>query len=473
MSKMNYEVSDNTKAILLLTAPLILGRSKQNHDLLKPREYQQLARCLWDAKLQPADLLRPEASQHLELCQAIVDKERLIRLMARGFLLSQVLERWHARSIWVISRADALYPSRFKSRLRDESPALLYGCGDISLIDNGGLAVVGSRNVGEELFSYTIKVGQLSAKAGKAIISGGAKGIDQAAMIGSLESGGKAVGVLAENLEKVSVSRGERNHIVDGRLVLISAYDPASGFNVGHAMQRNKLIYALADTSLVVNSDINKGGTWAGAIEQLNKFKFAPLYVRSTGERSTGLEALMKNGALPWPEPNNIHEFEMIFNESKKTNNNQTQPQLDLLNSSTFEEHSLDNAISYNNESNNRVNEELKEKINNRIAKTPSIDKVTADILLSRDLVEASAIKNAEEVSKSDKSMADKLFTEVKILINQLLVEPMKDNEVALALDITKIQAKKWLQRLVDSGVLKIDDASGLYTSADNSEKIK
>ena len=63
-------------------------------------------------------------------------------------------------------------------------------------------------------------------------------------------------------------------------------------------MQRNKLIYALADAALVVNSDLNKGGTWTGAIEQLERLKLVPVFVRSTGETSAGLEALRKRGAL-------------------------------------------------------------------------------------------------------------------------------------------------------------------------------
>jgi hypothetical protein len=41
-------------------------------------------------------------------------------------------------------------------------------------------------------------------------------------------------------------------------------------------MQRNKLIYALADAALVVTSDFQKGGTWAGAIEQLERLAFIP-----------------------------------------------------------------------------------------------------------------------------------------------------------------------------------------------------
>ena len=74
-------------------------------------------------------------------------------------------------------------------------------------------------------------------------------------------------------------------------------------------MQRNKLIYALADAALVVNSDFEKGGTWAGAVEQLEKLRLVPLYVRSRGEISTGLEALRRKGAAPWPDPVNPEAF--------------------------------------------------------------------------------------------------------------------------------------------------------------------
>jgi predicted Rossmann fold nucleotide-binding protein DprA/Smf involved in DNA uptake len=57
---------------------------------------------------------------------------------------------------------------------------------------------------------------------------------------------------------------------------------------------RNKLIYAFADAALVVNSDLNKGGTWAGAIEQLDKLKFVPVFVRSTGVLNKGIEGLRR-----------------------------------------------------------------------------------------------------------------------------------------------------------------------------------
>ena len=66
----------------------------------------------------------------------------------------------------------------------------------------------------------------------------------------------------------------------------------------------------LADAALVVNSDFEKGGTWAGAIEQLEKLHLVPLYVRSDEDSGKGLKALKEKGALPWPNPESAEEFE-------------------------------------------------------------------------------------------------------------------------------------------------------------------
>ena len=306
-------LSPNTQAILLLTAPLMVGRSTSAPDVLAPAEYRRLARHLRDIERQPADLLGPNAGDILRSCPTVIDEDRLQHLLGRGFQLSQAVERWQTRAIWVISRADADYPRRLKTLLREDAPALLYGCGDIGLLDKGGLAMVGSRDADAALIDYTLSVGALAARAGRAIVSGGAKGIDQAAMRGALDAGGQVCGVLADSLEKTAMEREHRNMLLDGQLVLISPYDPGAGFNVGHAMQRNKLIYALADASLVVGSDVDKGGTWAGAVEQLDKLRLVPIYVRSIGAPSRGLDALLKKGALAWPNPDDVESFEAVF----------------------------------------------------------------------------------------------------------------------------------------------------------------
>ena len=305
------DLSPNTQAILLLTAPLIVGRSTASPELLTPGEYKRLARHLRDIERQPADLLAANAAEVLNACRPMIDPERLQRLLDRGLLLSQAVEQWQARAIWILSRADADYPARLKLRLKDDAPAVLYGCGERALLERGGLAVVGSRHIDEALVEDTLAVGKLAARAGQTLISGGAKGIDQAAMRGALEAGGRVAGILADSLARTALNREHRQFIMDEQLVLISPYDPSAGFNVGHAMQRNKLIYALADVALVMSSDLDKGGTWAGAKEQLDKQRLIPLYVRSTA--SDGLAALYAKGARLWPNPPDAEALLDVF----------------------------------------------------------------------------------------------------------------------------------------------------------------
>lgn len=310
---MTEALSPNTKAILLLTAPLIVGRGKRSGDLLSPGEYKELARCLREVEAQPADLLTPEGSPLRAECGQVIETARLERLLARGFLLSQALEHWQARAIWVLSRADAAYPRRLKDHLKQDSPPLLYGCGKREILESGGLAVVGSRKVDDALLEYTLGVGRLAASAGRTLVSGGARGVDQAAMRGALEAGGRATGVLADSLERAAMNRENRQVLIDGRLVLVSPYDPGAAFNVGHAMQRNKVIYALADAALIVNAEVGRGGTWAGATEQLVGRCPLPVYVRSTGAISEGLDALRERGARPWPNPEDTAGLEAAF----------------------------------------------------------------------------------------------------------------------------------------------------------------
>lgn len=450
---MTPDLSPNTKAILLLTAPLIAGRGTSPSDLLSPGEYKRLARHLREIHHQPADLVSPDAADLLQACAPVIEEPRLQRLLGRGFLLSQVVERWQARAIWVVSRADAEYPRRLKARLREDAPAIIYGCGDMALLETGGLAVVGSRHVDDSLIDYTMNVGRLAARAGMTLISGGAKGIDQAAMRGALEAGGKASGVLADSLEKTTMNREHRNLLLDRQLVLISPFDPSAGFNVGNAMQRNKLIYALADASLVVSSDLNKGGTWAGATEQLDKLKFVPVYVRSTGGSSPGLDALRSKGALPWPNPQDADAFESVFEFAVPTS--MASPQTSLALSSGSDASvvfpttpSIPETTPATGASSHAVPPAGAALIGESVE--PTSDPVPSIAVAPHATPEA-----ADPAAATASTPADTLFAAVRCVVQQLLTSPMKDGEIAAALDVSTAQVKAWLQRLIDEGVIE------------------
>ena len=309
---MTDSLSANTQAVLLLTAPLIVGRRDAGAPApLSAGEYNRLARALRDRGREPADLLAADDALAPNDFPRGIERERIDLLLGRGFLLGQALERWRARGIWVVGRTDAGYPQRLRERLGGAAPPLLYGFGERRMLEKGGLAVVGSRNTGDAGLAFAESAGRLAAEARRSLISGGARGVDRAAMRGALDSGGRAVSVLADGLERAVMRRGDRDMLMDGRLVLVCPEDPAARFQVWRAMGRNKLIYALADAALVVSADDGKGGTWAGAVEQLEKFRRTPVYVRPVSEN--GLDELRKRGARSWPEHENPEALEDLL----------------------------------------------------------------------------------------------------------------------------------------------------------------
>ena len=306
------DLSANTTAILLLTAPLVVGNRGPRAPILTAAEYRKLAPCLASLQSEPADLLEPGADRLVAQCAEVIDDARLRALLNRGFLLSQAVERWQTRGIWVVSRADAAYPPLLKKRLKNDAPSVLYGCGPQEIMHTRSFAIVGSRDVTELLIDYTQGTAALVSGAGLTVVSGGARGVDRAAMNGALEAGGHVVGVLPGDLERTVMNREHRNLLLEERLALVSPFDPSQRFTVAQAMQRNKVIYALAEAGLVVNADLDRGGTWAGAVEQLRKYS-GRVFVRSTGVPSEGLEALEQRGARPWPEPEDADEIEAIL----------------------------------------------------------------------------------------------------------------------------------------------------------------
>jgi DNA processing protein len=82
----------------------------------------------------------------------------------------------------------------------------------------------------------------------------------------------------------------------------------------------------------VVKSDLRKGGTWAGASEQLEKLRFVRVYVRSTGKLGNGLEALQRAGAEPWPNPVDAPGLEAALTAPAAGRKGEEQGELPLAN---------------------------------------------------------------------------------------------------------------------------------------------
>jgi predicted Rossmann fold nucleotide-binding protein DprA/Smf involved in DNA uptake len=290
-------MSEDAKAILLLC-----GRFGDRDDSapLELRDYNKVVQWLVGKNLRPADLFDGAAISALA-AEVGLPQSRLSALMARGVQMGFAVEAWSQIGIWLVSRSDPDYPSRYKARLKDKAPPILFCVGDKSLLAGGGVAMVGSRNVDAEGDDFARQVAAWCATHHVPVVSGGARGVDQTSMSAALETGGLVIGILADSLRKRSVSRDVRNALADGKVLLVSPYYPDAGFSVGNAMGRNKLIYAMADHGLVVSAEYNKGGTWAGATEELKRTDPLPIFVRTSGRVPNGNAKLVQLGAIPFP----------------------------------------------------------------------------------------------------------------------------------------------------------------------------
>jgi predicted Rossmann fold nucleotide-binding protein DprA/Smf involved in DNA uptake len=175
---------------------------------------------------------------------------------------------------------------------------VLFVAGDVGLLEAGGVAIVGSRDVDPVAVEFARAVAAATARDGLPVVSGGARGVDQQAMQAAFEAGGRVIGILPEGIERRTREASTRVALADGQAVIASPYHPGAGFTAGAAMGRNKLVYALSDVAVVVASAAETGGTWTGAVEAIAG-RWVPLFVRQADDMPDGNRRLIDRGGIP------------------------------------------------------------------------------------------------------------------------------------------------------------------------------
>ena len=297
---MTNKISTLKQAILLLTSHF----SKSDNNGFSPltnTEWKKFALWLHEHNLTPEHLLINDPKEMLaNWHDPKITLERITALLNRGHSLALALEKWQRAGIWIITRSDAEYPQRLKQHLKASSPPVLFGCGNPQLLNIGGLAVVGSRNASPEDLLYTENIGKKAASEQIAIVSGGARGVDETAMLSAISHQGVTIGIMADSLLRAVTSQKWRQGLMNNRCVLISPFYPEAGFNSGNAMARNRYIYCLSDACLVVHSG-KKGGTWSGAEENL-RHQWVPLWVKLNNDVNSANGKKIKKGGLLFNE---------------------------------------------------------------------------------------------------------------------------------------------------------------------------
>ena len=198
-------VTPDAQTIMLLTVHF----PKSGSDSAKPlttTEWTNLNQWLLknNADFKPSDLMAGSLSEWMAgWSDKRVPLERVDTLLNRGAALALNMDKWESSGLWVMTRSDDDYPQRIKERLKHfKSPHILFGCGNRELLrsDSKAIAVVGSRNAEDDDLEYSRRLGRLATNSGWSVVSGGARGVDEAAMLGALEAGGTSIGMLDKNL---------------------------------------------------------------------------------------------------------------------------------------------------------------------------------------------------------------------------------------------------------------------------------
>ena len=196
----------------------------------------------------------------------------------------------------VVTPDDDVYPPAF--RTLPDPPVVLYALGDVHLLNDPGVGVVGTRAPTDYGCRAAAGLSRELARAGYTIVSGMAKGIDAVAQAAALDAGGATVGVLGHGIDRVYPPENRRLfHRVRERGLLISELPPGEEPLAGNFPRRNRLIAALSAGVLVVEMGEKSGArhTVDYALE-LGKEVFAvPGPIGSPA--SAGTNQLLKDGA--------------------------------------------------------------------------------------------------------------------------------------------------------------------------------
>ncbi len=228
------------------------------------------------------------------------------KLVGQAFLVEQLAHD----SISLLTVLDDDYPKLLKTVFkRDQTSLVLFYAGDLRILERKTIAIIGSRNAGEESLAFTCAVSGYLAEHGANVISGNARGVDRTAYEGATGTDGYTTVVLPHGIRKLSgvQMRALVPKIEAGHVLLISQFHPDAQWVVSRAMERNKVVTGLAQIVIVAESDV-QGGTWAGANGALKQHR--PLFVRKTEHSSSlpGNKALIELGGHPLPWPTNALE---------------------------------------------------------------------------------------------------------------------------------------------------------------------
>ena len=209
----------------------------------------------------------------------------------------QTMEQLTIAGVGICTVEDDIYPTLLRNIF--DPPYLIYYYGQIDVLKAPCIAVVGSRVATVYGKTQAYRFGQEMAYHQITVVSGLARGVDTQAHLGSLEAGGKTVGVLGSGLDVVYPKENQKifDQMREKGLVL-SEFPLHMIPEPGNFPMRNRTISGLSQGVLVIEAKQKSGAliTADFALEQGRDVFALPGPISS--KNSEGTNQLIKQGAI-------------------------------------------------------------------------------------------------------------------------------------------------------------------------------
>jgi DNA processing protein len=234
-----------------------------------------------------------ENDYELNQSEIVLFEEAKKELSTYAFMVEDLLEQGY--SILPITSQD--YSPTLKKNLgRTYAPPVIYTKGNLQIMKEKSIAIVGSRKANDISLEFTDNVAKNASKDYKVVVSGFAKGVDKQALDSAIKYKGQSIIVLPQGIATFqSGFKKYYKQIIDGDVLVLSTFYPKAPWSVQLAMARNPIIYGLASEIYVAESS-EKGGTWSGVMDGLRKGR--TIYVRkpNSGEKNANNILISKGG---------------------------------------------------------------------------------------------------------------------------------------------------------------------------------
>ena len=159
-----------------------------------------------------------------------------------------------------VENYDLLYPAKVSSM--SKPPKAIFYRGDISILNDQVIAVIGQREASERSIAIAYQIGKILAEHGYTILNGLAIGCDKYAAMGALSQNGKVVGVMPCGLDRTYPASCKQiaEEIVEKGGCLISQYQEGIRPEKYRFIERDQL-QAVLSSKIIVNSTKTTGGT--------------------------------------------------------------------------------------------------------------------------------------------------------------------------------------------------------------------